>query len=109
MSAPMPKGPFCQSCSMPLNRPDDFGTGSHGFRINDYCRHCYDEGRFTQPAVTMTEMIDQCVRIMASQGIMPEAAARALLVEVMPKLKRWRQPVSTPAGAGRHSEGDEIC
>jgi hypothetical protein len=31
------EGPFCQSCGMPLEKPEDFGTGANGFRINDYC------------------------------------------------------------------------
>jgi hypothetical protein len=42
-----PKGPFCQSCSMPLEKPDDFGTGAEGFRVNDYCHYCFDKSAFT--------------------------------------------------------------
>jgi hypothetical protein len=26
MPAPQPKGPFCQSCGMPLESTEDFGT-----------------------------------------------------------------------------------
>ncbi len=55
-------GPFCQSCGMPLEKPDDFGTGSHGFRINDYCHYCFQGGAFTEPKITMKEMIDKCGR-----------------------------------------------
>jgi hypothetical protein len=38
----------------------------------------------------MQGMIDKCVTIMAQQGIMPQAHAKALMSEVIPKLKRWR-------------------
>jgi len=39
----------------------------------------------------MQGMIDKCVAIMAQQGIMPDAQARALMTEVIPKLKRWQK------------------
>jgi len=82
------KGPFCQSCGMPLEKPDDFGTGASGFRINDYCHYCFQNGEFTEPTISMQAMNDKCVGIMAQQGIMPEAQARALMAEGIPKLKR---------------------
>jgi hypothetical protein len=84
-------GPFCQSCGMPLEKPEDFGTGSHGFRINDYCIYCFQSGAFKEPKITMQEMIDRCVSIMARQGIMREEQSRALMNEVIPRLKRWQQ------------------
>ena len=90
MTRQQPKGPFCQSCSMPLERPEDFGTDVAGFRVNDYCRHCFVNGAFTEPAITMEAMRDRCVGIMAGQRIMPEAQARALLTDVFPRLKRWQ-------------------
>lgn len=83
------QGPFCQSCAMPLGKPEDFGTGADGSRIDDYCHYCFQNGEFTEPNIDMQGMIDKCVAIMAQQNIMPEAQARALLTEVMPKLKRW--------------------
>jgi putative zinc ribbon protein len=97
MSPQEPKGPFCQSCSMPLGKPEDFGTDQAGYRVNDFCRHCFANGEFTEPEISMTAMLDRCVAIMNQQGIMPAAQARALLAEVLPRLKRWR----TPAGSAR--------
>ena len=85
-----PLGPFCQSCSMPLVRPDDFGTDPRGYRVNDYCRHCFVNGAFTEPDITMDAMIDRCVGIMAEQGIMSAGSARTLLTDVMPRMRRWR-------------------
>ena len=92
MPAQETKGPFCQSCSMPLSKPEDFGTDQAGFRINDYCSHCYANGAFTAPDISMQEMLDRCVEVMDTVGVMPAPQARALLTEVMPRLKRWRVP-----------------
>jgi hypothetical protein len=94
-------GPFCQSCSMPLGKPEDFGTDVTGYRVNDYCQFCYTNGAFTQPRITMQEMIDKCVAVMAQQGIMPAEKASALMTEVMPKLKRWcATSPARPVGVG---------
>jgi hypothetical protein len=78
---------------MPLEKPEDFGTDVMGYRVNDYCRHCFSNGVFTEPQISMQAMIDRCVDIMAKQGIMPAAQARTLLTDVMPRLKRWGAPV----------------
>jgi hypothetical protein len=77
---------------MPLEKPEDFGTDKSGYRVNDYCRHCYADGAFTEPTIAMEAMLEKCVSIMAEQRIMPEAQARALMADVLPWLKRWRQP-----------------
>ena len=92
-----PLGPFCQSCSLPLTQPEDFGTATSGYRVNDYCRHCYQVGAFTDPGITMGEMIDQGAGMMARQGIMSLANARLILTEVMSGLKRWQR--LSPQGA----------
>lgn len=90
MLSEQPKGPFCHSCGMPLEKPEDFGNGVDGFRINDYCHYCFQNGTFTEPTMTMQAMIEKCVGIMAQQGIMPETQAKALMTDVIPKLKRWQ-------------------
>jgi hypothetical protein len=75
---------------MPLGKPEDFGTDPYGYRVNDYCRHCYTNGAFTEPDITMPAMLEKCVSVMAQQGIMPEPQARALMTGVLPRLKRWQ-------------------
>jgi hypothetical protein len=84
-------GPFCQSCGMPLDKPEDFGTDAVGYRVNDYCHYCYVKGAFMEPDISLEEMTDKCVDAMVRQSVMPEKKARALMMEVLPKLKRWRQ------------------
>jgi len=80
---------------MPLGKPEDFGTDVMGFRVNCYCHFCFAKGAFTEPEISMQQMIDRCVAIMAELGIMPRPQAKTLMTEVMPKLKRWR---ATPVG-----------
>ena len=86
-----PMGPFCQSCSMPLTKPEEFGTTAEGFRQNDYCVHCYRDGKFSQPEMTMQQMIDTCVPHMVQATQMTEADARDKLQQYIPLLKRWRE------------------
>lgn len=90
MTARQSKGAFCQSCGMPLEKPEDFGTDAHGFRINDYCHFCFGNGKFTEPGITMQEMIDKCMGIMTQRKMMPEKQARELMTEAIPQLKRWQ-------------------
>jgi hypothetical protein len=79
---------------MPMMKPEDFGTAADGFRIIDYCYHCFDRGAFTAPNATLPGMIDTCAQIMAQQGFMPEPQARALMQDLIPKLKRWQKAAS---------------
>jgi hypothetical protein len=80
---------------MPLGRPEDFGTDQAGFRVNDYCRHCFADGAFTEPDISMQAMLDRCVGIMDRQGTMGAADARLLLADVMPRLRRWSVPADS--------------
>ena len=47
----------CQSCGMPLKR-DEKGGGSNadGSRSTIYCSHCYENGDFLQPNITVEQM-----------------------------------------------------
>lgn len=92
MPSAAPLGPFCQSCGMPLTKPEDFGTAREGFRVNDYCHYCYVDGAFINPTMSMPEMLDFCTAELARRG-MPEPKARALMAETLPRLKRWRSSV----------------
>lgn len=86
----VPKGPVCQSCSMPLEKPEDFGTSGAGLPVTDFCHHCFANGTFVDPLVTEAAMIERCAAMIASQGAMAPTQARALMTEVIPTLKRWQ-------------------
>lgn len=80
---------------MPLGKPEDFGTDPAGYRVNDFCRHCFAGGAFTDPGISMQAMLDRCVTVMTEKGIMPATQARALMAESLPRLKRWQSPVGS--------------
>jgi len=84
------KGPFCQSCSMPLEKPEDFGTDERGFRINDYCYHCYQNGNFASPDMTLQQMIDLSIDCMIKIANVPEEQASNIATNFIPTLKRWK-------------------
>ncbi len=81
---------FCQSCGMPLNDQELLGTESNGAKTEEYCIYCYEGGQFKQPDLNLEGMIEICVPHMKKHG-MTEAAARKLLQEHLPKLKRWHK------------------
>ncbi|MDI6739008.1 MAG: zinc ribbon domain-containing protein [Candidatus Edwardsbacteria bacterium] len=88
----MPAKPLtCQSCGKPLERPADHGTEAGGAPSSEYCSICYKQGTFTQPAVTMEQMIEKTANVMAIQIGIPQPKAKELVGTYMPKLKRWKQ------------------
>ena len=78
---------FCQSCGMPLNDVNDYGTNADGSRNDEYCKYCYENGRFKQQC-TMEEMIETCVPHITS---MTPDEARHMMQEWFPTLKRWQK------------------
>lgn len=82
--------PVCQSCGMPLTDEALHGTGADGSRSADYCRYCYQGGRFSRDE-TVEDMIESCIPFMTEGGAMTEAEARKKLSEELPRLKRWRK------------------
>ena len=84
-----PQGPSCQSCAMPLTKPEDFGTEANKSRSKDYCAYCYVNGAFVMPSMTMEQMRDFCVTKLVERKVMPQAQASTLMAAVIPTLKRW--------------------
>lgn len=84
------KGPFCQSCSMPMEKPEDFGTDENGNKVNNYCSYCFQNGEFTHPDVTLGQMTEIVVKNMTEKMNIPEDQARQITQSFLPKLVRWR-------------------
>lgn len=89
MEMKQPPGPICQSCGMPMQKPVDFGTNANGTKNQDYCTYCFQNGKFTEPNITLGQMIDKVASIMAMQMKIPEAQAKAKVKSFIPRLKRW--------------------
>lgn len=86
-----PKTHICQSCGMPIRTPAMFGTGEGGLPMEDYCKYCYQDGKFTEE-VTMDEMIRLCARY--ADGNSRDAALVGMKLQY-PRLKRWARKEET--------------
>ena len=82
---------YCQSCAMPMGATNElYGTNADGSKSEDYCKYCYEDGKFTADCV-MDEMIEFCVPHMVSASAgMSDDEARKMMHEIFPKLKRWQ-------------------
>ncbi len=81
---------ICQSCSMPLQTPDDHGTDADGAASKEYCCFCYQNGRFSQPDISLDEMIEMVIDFMVDEAQMPIDQARLTAERTLPRLKRWK-------------------
>lgn len=84
---------FCQSCGMPMQTADQFGTNKDGSANQDYCCYCYKDGAFVQDC-TMEGMIEHCVKYLdefngACDTKYSKEEAVAQMKEFFPHLKRW--------------------
>lgn len=78
----------CQSCGMPLAKdPQGGGTEANGGKSIMYCSRCYQNGKFTNPDMTveqMTDLVKGKMMEMKIPGFMAFFFTRNI-----PKLKRW--------------------
>ena len=89
-----PQELYCQSCAMPLQEIDDFGTEADGGISTEYCTHCYQNGNFTHGR-TIEEMVESNLQFLnewnAQNGSSyTEDEAKAILTAHLASLKRWK-------------------
>lgn len=89
MEPKQPKGPFCQSCGMPMEKTEFFGTNADGNKSSAYCNFCYKNGAFTESNITMDEMINKVISF-AKKMNMSEEIASQMAKTFIPRLKRWQ-------------------
>jgi hypothetical protein len=83
-----PKGPYCQSCGMPLSKDEKSGgTEADGRKSNQYCSHCYADGKFTDPDLTADQMVEK-VRGKMKEMHIPGFLANSFTKNI-PMLGRW--------------------
>lgn len=81
---------YCQSCSMPLEKdPLNGGTEKDGSKSPTYCSFCYENGEFTQPYMTLSDMQKLCMAKVQERGV-PNFFSW-LFTRRMHKLKRWNK------------------
>ena len=78
----------CQSCGMPMRRDErGGGTNADGSKSALYCSHCYADGRFTLPDITMDQMKERVRGKLREFGI-PGMFAWVFTRKI-PRLARW--------------------
>lgn len=83
---------MCQSCSMPMDSPDLYGTEKDGSPNSDYCKYCYQNGQFTHPEMTLDKMEKNMMKHMKKEKLPKEVVKRA--INRLPFLKRWNSKVT---------------
>lgn len=78
---------ICQSCAMPLESEEVLGKNSDGSINYDYCKYCYDDGKFLQDA-SMEEFIEMCSKF-GEQAGMSNEEMKEYCEKIFPTLKRW--------------------
>ena len=83
---------FCQSCGMPMEKEEDFGTERYGSRNEDYCCYCYKDSSFTGD-MTMEDMIRFNLKFNEENGnpFGTQEEAEKMMKSWFPTLKRWKQ------------------
>ena len=74
---------------MPLDKdPKQGGTNADGSKSTTYCSYCYQNGKFTQPNITATEMREFVVNKMVEMKY-PRFVAK-FMTAGMNNLERWK-------------------
>jgi hypothetical protein len=82
----------CQSCGMPLSRDSEGGgTEKSGDKSVLYCSHCYQNGTFTLPAMTVDEMKEKVKGKLIEFGF-PKMLT-GFFTRNIHKLDRWKTPL----------------
>jgi hypothetical protein len=74
---------------MPLPNERSHGTNSDGTYNNDYCHHCFQNGKFTSE-VTIDEMINISIKYVKDHYASEEKAHEDLNKKFS-ALKRWKK------------------
>jgi transcriptional regulator with XRE-family HTH domain len=97
--------PVCQSCAMPLQGLEDFGSNADGSANTDYCAHCFKGGGFTHNR-SVEEQVRSNLRFLdafnQTNGTnYTEAEALDVLTAHLKTLKRWKRQ-----GAGNYAHSE---
>jgi len=82
--------PFCQSCGTMVKDDPVKGTNSDGSINYDYCKYCYLNGSFTDPDISLNEMIECVIDGIVNHMETPVPLAREYAETTIPTLKRWK-------------------
>lgn len=96
---------FCNSCGKPMSRTDELGTNEDGSPNEYYCADCYQNGEFTEPNLTVEDMIVKKAKEMMNKNPdLKEEEATGLLIYFLPNLKRWNKNYEEELSQYTHKE-----
>lgn len=78
----------CQSCGMPITE-EYFGTMTDGTKNADYCTFCFQDGEFTNPEMSLDEMMNSSVSYMTANLGFTDDKALEISSSIIPNLRRW--------------------
>src|SRR3989338_5318193 len=81
----------CQSCGMPLGTAGYYGTNKDESENKNYCIFCYKKGQYTEPILTLPEMIQKSIQHMTTKLQYTQENAKELSTKIIPTLKRWTE------------------
>lgn len=82
---------ICQSCGMPMQAEELFGSNKDGSKNEIYCCYCYKDGEFVQNC-TMEEMADFCAELEVKEGRAKTIEeAKEMLMSYFATLARWKK------------------
>ena len=80
----------CQSCGMPMKKDEKGGgTNTDGTRSTMYCSKCYENGKYTNPDITVDQMqalVKEKIKEFGFPGFLA-----GLFTKNIPKLERWKK------------------
>lgn len=83
---------ICQSCTMPIDNPQDRGTEKNGSKSDLFCKYCYKDGALINPEMTIDEMkgivSNQMHKMSLPEGIIQQS------LKLLPSLQRWSGKVT---------------
>jgi hypothetical protein len=76
---------------MPIRAPEDYGTNEDGSTTREYCHYCFRDGSFSEPLMTMEQMINKLTIIGMDKQNLSEDESRKNAERTLPDLKRWKR------------------
>ena len=67
------------------------GTEKNGAASSEFCKFCYINGAFSEPNLSMSDMVGIATSNLVSKRNMLEYQARQRAQTTIPKLKRWKK------------------
>ncbi len=80
----------CQSCGMPIDRHEDFGTNSNLTKNEDFCIFCFHNGRFSEPEISKAVMVSRITESLVAKTNLPKEQAHRFVNDTISSLKRWQ-------------------